>query len=196
MKHSASNDSCDQKKKVLAISGSTKKNSTNESILKTIADLYKDELEVELFAGIDALPHFNPDLDRNDPPAVVKSFRDSIAQADGVLICTPEYVFSLPGSLKNAIEWCVSTTVFSNKPVAMIVAAASGQMAFESLSLILTTIEARLTNNSKLLIQGAKGKIGKEGEIKDHTTLQGIRKMMASLVECMAEENPVPTKYQ
>ena len=115
------------KRKILAISGSTRKESSNEMILNLISELYKETLEVDVFDGIDKLPHFNPDLDTENPPLLVKDFRDKIQSADGVIICTPEYVFSLPGSLKNAIEWNVSTTVFSHKPLAIIVAAASGE---------------------------------------------------------------------
>lgn len=184
-----------RKNTVLAISGSTKKNSSNETILRTAAELVRHKVNVEFFDGVDKLPHFNPDLD-GDPPAVVQAFRNSIENADGVLICTPEYVFSLPGSLKNAIEWTVSTTVFSNKPIAIIVAAASGEKAFESLNLIMTTIEGRVDEGSKLLIKGAKGKIGSNGEIQDEQTLVRIRNVMESLIMAMEVENAIPTKYQ
>lgn len=146
------------KTKILAISGSTRKNSSNGAILNFIAEQYKEVLDVEIFDKIDKLPHFNPDLDNENPPNEIVDFRNLIQSADGVLVCTPEYVFSLPGSLKNTIDWNVSTTIFSNKPVAIIVAAASGEKALESLGLIMTTIESKIS--SKLLIQGAKGKIG------------------------------------
>lgn len=182
-----------RKKKILGISGSTKINSTNLYLLKHISELYCDELDFHIYEGIDKLPHFSPGLDQNDLPVAVKEFRALIQQSDGILFCTPEYVFSLPGSLKNAIEWNVTTTVFSNKPVAMIVAAASGEMAYESLGLILTTIEAVLPEGSKLLIQGAKGKIDKDG-IKDAAVKKRIREVISSLMESMNSENSTPTK--
>lgn len=171
-----------RKKKILGISGSTKSNSTNFFILKHLAEIFYDRLELHIFNGIDKLPHFNPDLDQENLPVKVKEFRELIEKSDGVLFCTPEYVFSLPGSLKNAIEWNVSTTVFSNKPVAMIVASASGEKAYESLSLILTTIEAVLPEQSKLLIQGAKGKIDEDG-IKDAAVKKRIQEVINSLME-------------
>ena len=176
-----------QRKKILAISGSTRKFSANESILKYIAEYYKEKLDVEFFDGIDKLPHFNPDLDNENPPDSIKHFRSQIEQADGILICTPEYVFSIPGSLKNAIEWNVSTTLFSNKPVAFIVASASGEKAFESLDLVMTTIESKMTKNSKLLIQGVKGKIRKDGKINDQKTIDGINLLLKSFVETIEE---------
>jgi NAD(P)H-dependent FMN reductase len=99
-----------QRKKVLAISGSTRKESSNLQIIKAIARLSADSLDMDIFQELDSLPHFNPDLDGDQAPPVITAFRHRISEAAGVLICTPEYVFSLPGSLKNAIEWMVSTT--------------------------------------------------------------------------------------
>lgn len=173
-------------KKILAISGSTRKHSSNSALLKHIADTYQKTLDMEIFEGIDQLPHFNPDLDAGKVPPSIREFREKIKAADGVLICTPEYVFSLPGSLKNAIEWSVSTTIFSNKPVAIIVASASGQKALESLELIMTTIESQIAEGSKLLIQGVKGKIGKNGKITDQKTKDEIERLMESLVSSIS----------
>lgn len=153
------------------------------SILKFIAEEYKEQIDLSVFNGIDKLPHFNPDLDNEHLPKSVKDFRNQIESADGVIICTPEYVFSLPGSLKNAIEWNVSTTLFSNKPLAIIVASASGEKAFESLDLIMTTIEANMSDHAKLLIRGAKGKIGKDEIISDKDTLHSIDLLIKSLIE-------------
>lgn len=183
------------RKKILAISGSTKKNSSNNAILEYISEAYKELLEVKIYDALDKLPHFNPDLDNGNLPSVITDLRNHIQAADGIIICTPEYVFSLPGSLKNAIEWNVSATVFSNKPVAIIVAAASGEKAFESLDLIMTTIESRIAKDSKLLIKGVKSKIGMNGEIKDQHTSDKIKTLVASLIHSIEEENQQPTKY-
>ena len=185
-----------ERKKILAISGSTKKNSSNEALIKFIATAFKNRVEVRLFNSIDQLPHFNPDLDNTALPESVLDFRQQIQEADGILICTPEYVFSLPGSLKNALEWNVSTTNFSNKPVAIIVAAASGEKALEALSLIMTTIEAQLPENSKLLIKGVKGKINSSGEIIDPITISQINGLMKSLIRAINATDEVPAKYQ
>ena len=170
------------RKKILAISGSTKVNSTNELILRMIAKLYGESLKFEIFTGIAELPHFNSDLDNDEPPATVQNFRALIEAADGVIIATPEYVFSLPGSLKNALEWLASTTIFSNKPAAFIIAGASGEKAFVSLDLILKTIGAKIGEQSKLIIKGAKGKINATGEITDQILLQEIDHLMEAFM--------------
>ena len=151
------------KKKVVAICGSTRTQSVNLSIIQYVGRLLSAEVEFEIYNELSLLPHFNPDLDKERAPDIVETLRDKIRDADGVLICTPEYVFSLPGALKNAIEWCVSTTIFSEKPVALITASASGAKAHESLQLVMKTIYADMTEETQLLIQGAKGKVNNNG---------------------------------
>lgn len=173
------------RKKVLAISGSTRLHSANEQILKAIQVLYVDTLDVQLYNGISALPHFNPDIDDENVAETVKAFRELINRADGVIICTPEYVFSLPGALKNALEWTVSATVFSNKPVALIVASSLGEKAFESLILIMKTIYARIGTHATLLMKGVRSRLNKQGEISDAVTLQEIDVIMKSFIETM-----------
>jgi len=179
------------KKKILAISGSTRSRSVNLSILQHIARLMADRWEVRLYDGLTQLPYFNPDLDQPESPAEVLAFRKLIAEADGVIICTPEYVFSLPGALKNAIEWTVSTTVFSDKPTALVTAAASGQKAHESLLLIMKTLGVALGEGADFLISSAKGKVSSEGEITDAFTLQQIRSLTRSFEAVLAK---VPVK--
>lgn len=156
--------------KILAITGSTRKNSSNYKILKFISENIKAEFEVEIFEELDELPHFNPDLDNENLPQEVVSFRNKIENADGIIICTPEYIFSLPGSLKNALEWGVSTTIFSNKRIGLITASASGEMAHEQLILIMKTLEAKFQDSTQLLIQGIRGKVNVEGKIIDRQT--------------------------
>ena len=97
----------------MAISGSTRSGSTNHKILKLIAEIAKNNIEVTFYDALSGLPHFNPDLDTDDfLPKEVETFRMQISEADAIIICTPEYIFSLPGSLKNAFEWCVFRQLF------------------------------------------------------------------------------------
>jgi chromate reductase len=169
-----------KKIKILAITGSTRKKSTNFKILKYISEEIKKGFEVEIFEDLDKLPHFNPDLDTDNLPQIIISFRNKIIQADGVMICTPEYVFSLPGSLKNALEWCVSTTIFSKKKVGLITASASGEMGHEQLILIMKTLEAQFEDENLLLIQGVRGKINEEGKIVNDETLAALQQFITN----------------
>jgi chromate reductase len=164
-------------KKVLALCGSTRTQSANLGIIRYVEKILSGEVQLEIFNELSALPHFNPDLDNDNVPEIVERFREKIRNADGILICTPEYVFSLPGVLKNAIEWCVSTTMFSEKPVALITASASGTLAHESLQLVMKTIYADLRKETQLLIQGAKGKVDNNGIISHSATADQLKKL-------------------
>src|SRR5688500_12977525 len=173
------------RKKIFAISGSTREGSVNELILKGIKSTYADVLDVSIFEELYKLPHFNPDIGDDLVAGAVKNFRRQIEEADGVIICTPEYVFSLPGALKNALEWTVSTTIFSNKPVALIVAASLGEKTFESLNLIMSTLGARIGNQSTLLIQGARAKFNPYQTVVDEQTKRHKDRLIQALIEAM-----------
>ena len=137
-------------------------------------------LDFDIYSELDKLPHFNPDLDNENPPEKIQNLRSRIAKADGLLICSPEYVFSLPGVLKNVIDWNVSSPVLINKRVGLIVAAASGQKAMELLELLMNTVQADVI--VKLIINGAKGKIGHDGTIHDNVTLTRINAFMHQFI--------------
>ena len=169
-----------QKKKILAICGSTRKNSSNLNLIKEFASLGKSLFEVVVFEELDQLPHFNPDLDNENPPQKITSLRNLVLSADGVLICTPEYVFSIPGSLKNALEWFVSTTLFSGKPSALITASASGEMGHRELQLIMKTIQARFLPETCLLINGVKGRFHPDGRLADRETSEKLHLLVQS----------------
>lgn len=137
---------------------------------------------VEMYDGIPHLPQFNPDLDTETPPGEVRKLRASIANADLILISTPEYIFGVPGALKNALDWTVSTADFREKPVALIVASLSGEKAFESLLKTLETLEANVGEDCALLISHVKAKIGPDGKISH----EGTQKELSKLVDSMA----------
>ncbi|MDR2146776.1 MAG: NAD(P)H-dependent oxidoreductase [Tannerella sp.] len=157
-------------KKILAINGSASSRSANQKLIDNFIESTKDFFSVTVFDGLKTLPHFDPELSINNTPTVILDFRNSIQTADGIVICTPEYVFSIPRGLKNAIEWCISTTIFENKPTGLITASASGLKGHEELQLIMQTATAKFTSETTLLIQGIKGKINKEGQLTDAKT--------------------------
>lgn len=172
------------KKKIIAISGSTRKDSSNEAVLQTIKEAYSDALDVHIYQNITELPHFNPDPNlENFAPSVVE-FRKLVDQADGVIICSPEYVFSLPAVLKNALEWTVATVVFSDKPVALIIASGLGEKAFEQLILIMKTLQSKIGENATLLLQGTRSKVN-SGKITDVSTLEKIDVLMRSFISAI-----------
>lgn len=175
------------KKNILAIIGSTRSNSSNLNLVKALAEKSIDIFNIELFDRIDTLPHFNPDLDNEHVANEVIEFRQKIKNADGLIICTPEYIFSLPGSLKNAIEWCVSTTVFSQKPIGLITASSSGQLGHKELLLVMKTVESKFTNETTLLISGIKGKLDKMGNLIDAETIEKLNNFIIAFDKLVNE---------
>lgn len=172
---------------VFAICGSTRAASSNLNVIQAIAGLARDRFTVELYTGLEQLPQFNPDRDNEDVPVEVADLRKQLRAADGVLICTPEYALGVPGALKNAIDWTVSSMEFSKKPVALVTASLSGEKAHQSLLGTLLIIESRITADSQLLISAVRTKMGNDATITDAATLNGIEKLICSLVEMMAD---------
>lgn len=171
------------RKKILAISGSTRQSSTNLGLIKAIIDLSVDSLDIKIFEGLSEIPHFNPDLDTDTPPRNVADFRRQLKEADGILICTPEYAMGVPGTLKNAIDWTVSSCEFSHKPVALITASSVGEKGHLSLIETLKIIESDIPDDSQLLISFVKTKVSSEGKITDAQTLERVKKLVVSLTK-------------
>jgi NAD(P)H-dependent FMN reductase len=122
---------------------------------------------------------------------LILNWHSKIESSQAVIFCTPEYVFSLPGALKNSIEWTVGTTLFSNKPVAVIVASGLGEKTFESLLLIMKTIEAKIDGSGQLLISGARSIINEEGEINDQKVLNNLDALISGLLKNISQKATV-----
>jgi chromate reductase len=176
------------KNKILAICGSTRASSTNLNLIKAIQDIANEVFTIEIFEGLSQIPHFNPDLDNGNAPAPVTSFREKLKQADGILICTPEYAMGVPGSLKNAIDWTVSSCEFSHKPTALITASSSGVKGHASLLDTLKIIEASITDETQLLISYCKTKISNDCKITDEKTLLEVKALINALAKTIASK--------
>ena len=101
---------------IVTIVGSLRKNSYNRRLAKTMEERYKDKFNMQI-ADIRSLPHYDQD-EENNPPQAVKDFKDAVSNADGIIIITPEYNWSVPGVLKNALDWASRVDkVFIGKPV-------------------------------------------------------------------------------
>lgn len=167
-----------ERKKILAIIGSAGSGSANLKLVEEIARMTANDFEITIYTHLKMLPHFEPELSANNPPEEIIAFRNAVHQADGLIISTPEYIFSIPGGLKNALEWCISTTVFENKPTALITASASGQKGHEQLQLIMKTAMAKFSEETSLLIPGIKGKISEDGKLKDEDVIIKVEKLI------------------
>ncbi|MFY8000376.1 MAG: NADPH-dependent FMN reductase [Candidatus Kapaibacteriota bacterium] len=168
------------KRIILAINGSASKGSSNLRLIEFLASQNSENFTWEIVDELSQLPHFSPELSLENTPESILAMRKRIENADAVLICTPEYIFSIPSGLKNLIEWCVSTVIFDKKPTGIITASASGEKGHEELQLIMRTVGAVFMPETTLLIQGIKGKIDAKGVITDDETIQAVRHFLQS----------------
>jgi NAD(P)H-dependent FMN reductase len=175
--------------KILGISGSLRNNSSTNVVLNEIQKMMPSEVEFEIFDNIGKLPHFDGS---EEIPATVQYFLDKIKAADGVLICTPEYAFGVPGSLKNALDWTVGTGEFDGKPTALITASLSGEKGHEAMLNIFTAINARVPEGGALLVPFIRAKV-KEGKIVDEKMKEDVRAVCNALVnKIKAESSAIP----
>jgi chromate reductase, NAD(P)H dehydrogenase (quinone) len=128
---------------ILGLSGSLRADSTNTAVLRLCPG-------VTIYDGLAELPHFSPDLDVDPAPPAVARLRGALRDADGVVICTPEYAFSMPGVLKTALEWTVSSAEFDRKPTVVISASplwGGGDKALAHLLMVLQAINADVVHS-------------------------------------------------
>jgi chromate reductase, NAD(P)H dehydrogenase (quinone) len=168
---------------IAAISGSLKSSSSNTNILRTIARIAPDHVVVRIVEGLDKLPHFNPE---NEEQIIsVIHFRQQLKEADGVIFSTPEYAYGVPGVLKNALDWLVSSGELYEKPVVAISASpifSGGDKALASLMLTLTALGSHVNANCSLSIGNIKNKISESGEVNDAETIQALNTVLKGLM--------------
>lgn len=169
--------------RVLGISGSLRQGSFNTAVLRTAIDLAPAGIEVEI-AEIRDIPVYDEDLRAKGLPDAVQKFRDRIAQADGVLIVTPEYNFSLPGVLKNAIDWASRPPQqpFADKPLGIMGASGglSGTMRAQyHLRQVAVFLDMHVMNKPEVFVRSAGEKIA-DGRISDEATRKVIGEFMVA----------------
>lgn len=174
---------------LLLISGSLREGSTNTAVLTTAAELAGNDVTTTFYGGMANLPHFNPDDDREGEPvdAAVADLRGHVAAADAVLLCTPEYAGSLPGALKNLLEWTVGDGSTYRKPIAWInasgpAAPTGGADAHDSLRKVLGYVHADIVESACTRILVTRSSVGSDGTITDPEA----RGMIADTVDALA----------
>ena len=170
--------------RILALSGSLRAASSNLSALKTAAACHAG---VTVYDGLADIPPFNPDHDIDPPPPAVAKFRAALAAADGLVISTPEYAHGLPGAFKNALDWIVSSGEFTDKPVLLINASASGgEFAQPQLVEILTVMGARVLTDATVTVPSLRKDLDADGNLRDGDLLQTLKTAMAALAQACA----------
>jgi chromate reductase len=177
-------DTRGDKMKILGLAGSLRKGSYNKMLLAAARELSPDGMEIEPF-DLEGIPVFNQDTER-DPHPKVKDLKEKIKAADGLLIVTPEYNYSVPGVLKNAIDAAsrpYGTSPFDGKPVA-IMGTSIGMLgtarAQYHLRQSLVFLNAHPLNTPEVMVPFADQKFDRAGKLTDEATREKLREFLAA----------------
>jgi chromate reductase, NAD(P)H dehydrogenase (quinone) len=182
------------KVRILGIAGSLRRGSYNQAALRTAKLLVPENSEIDVFQ-IDEIPMFNED-DEKHPPSSVVELKERIRSADAVLIVTPEYNYSIPGVLKNAIDWAsrpYGDSAWSGKPAA-IMGASLGPVgtarAQQHLRQILVALNLFLLNKPEVVIADAAHRFDEDGNLIHDPTKQLIQELLKNLVDWTRRISP------
>jgi chromate reductase, NAD(P)H dehydrogenase (quinone) len=175
----------ENKLKVLGFAGSLRAGSYNRALLRAAANLLPQDMALEIFE-IEGIPAFNQDLE-GDIPKKVKEFKSKIREANAILIATPEYNYSVPGVLKNAIDWAsrpYSDNPFDGKPVAIMSASVGmlgGSRAQYHLRQIFVFLNMYPVNGPEVIVPFAQDKFDATGKLIDDNTKKFLAQLLRNL---------------
>lgn len=176
---------------VCGIAGSLRAKSLNRALLRAAQGLAPEGMEIRIFDRLGELPHYNGDLDVGEGPEPVNALKRAIGEADGLLIVSPEYNYSIPGALKNAIDWAsrpVATSVLRHKPCAIMGASPGifgtlrGQLALRQ---SLHCTETRVLLKPEVLVGKAGEKFDAELRLVDEGTREHVAKLLVVLQQAV-----------
>lgn len=178
----------DKKVHILGFAGSLRRQSYNRAILAVASEMVPDEATFEIF-DLEGIPPFNQDLEL-EPPEKVRDFKAKIRAADAILIATPEYNYSIPGVLKNAIDWAsrpYGDNAFDGKPVGLM-GASVGMLgtarAQYDLRRSFVFLNMLPLNQPEVMVPFVQDKVDGNGRLTDEKTRKKIRELVESLVAC------------
>ncbi len=180
--------------RILGFGGSLRKGSYSRAILNAALELIPKNATLEIFEIRD-FPPFNADEEDN-PPQIVVKFKEKIKAADGILISTPEYNYSVPGFLKNAMDWAsypYEDNAFEGKPVAIMSSSTGsigGARAQYHLRQSFVFVHMHPINTPEVIVSNADKKIGEDGKVNDEKTRAKIAALLESLVAWTKVINP------
>jgi chromate reductase len=178
--------------RILAISGSLREASHNTALLRAAAEEAPAGVEVELWQGLKEIPPYDADDDTVPGPEAVEAFRALVRDADGVLFATPEYNSSVPGALKNALDWAsrpLATNAFRNKPVAIVSSSAGAfgaVWAAAELRKVVSAMGARVAD-VEVAVGHAQEKIDESGRLVDEDVRGRLRDAVGVLAAAVEE---------
>lgn len=181
--------------RILAIAGSLRADSHNARLLRHLAGQAPAGVEVEIWEGLRSIPPYDEDDDVQPAPPAVAALREAVAAADGLLFATPEYNSSIPGVLKNAVDWVSrprDDTPFQNKPAA-VVGASTGAFgavwAQAELRKVLASAGARVVDNG-LALSKVHDAFDADGSLISEADHAGCSVVLGALIELIEARSP------
>lgn len=171
---------------ILTISGSLRAISSNAAVLDALALVAPPRLRIRRYQGLGDLPHFNPDIEMAGLPDAVAAFRGQVAEADGLILSSPEYAHGIAGSFKNGLDWLVGSTDFPGKPVAVINAAPRAHHAEAQLAEILKTMSARLIEDCSITLPIQGSRLDAAGIAATEALAEPLRQMLQRFAAAIA----------
>jgi len=169
--------------RILAISGSLRRASSNSALVNAACRVAPVGVEVSTYTGLAGIPPFNPDVDAIEAPGAVSRFRAALDACDAVLICSPEYAHGVSGVLKNALDWVVGSGELIDKPIAVINASARATHADAALWETLTTMSARVSESASVTIPLEGSGRDANGIVEDPLLSQLLQASVAALAQ-------------
>ncbi|NLV16613.1 MAG: NAD(P)H-dependent oxidoreductase [Syntrophomonadaceae bacterium] len=173
--------------KILGFTGSLRRDSYNKAALRAAGELLPDGAILEI-VDLAPIPFFNEDLEAEGVPQAVVDFKDKIVAADALLICTPEYNYSIPPVLKNALDWASrgKDSPLNGKPAAIMSASQGlfgGARAQYHLRQVAVVLNLMLLNRPEVFIMSAAGKFDQDGKLIDDYSRRAISNLLVAMVD-------------
>lgn len=167
--------------RLLALSGSLRAASINSALCRAAARLAPPSLRVDVFGHLGELPLFNPDREV-DPPASVRALRAAVADADALLVASPEYAHGIAGPMKNALDWLVSFEGVVGKPVALVNGSPRAHHAYEALREVLQTMSTLIVPEASVTLPLLGACITEDAMVESAEIRGGIAAMCDALM--------------
>ncbi len=179
--------------RLMLICGSVRAGSTNAAALRCAAESLPPGVTALSYHRLGELPHFNPDLDVDPPPAPIVELRQAIAESAAVLFSTPEYAGALPGSLKNLLDWTIGGGELSDKPVGWINSSDRGAAgAYAELATVLRYAGARIVPAGCARIPVSRSELDSDGAVGNPAIRAAISEVVQALHLAALKENLTP----
>jgi chromate reductase, NAD(P)H dehydrogenase (quinone) len=169
-----------KRKKITVLIASIQKNSSSYRLMKKLAELNEGIIEMIIFENLNELPLCGAVLKNDYEVAMITAFKSAISNADGIIVCTADYNFSIPNNLKNAINWCLDTDEFSNKPIWHITAKIIRERAHSQLKELMESTGAKLLKASTFFL---KAKRDQNGDLSYVDAVERVKDFLKLITE-------------